>query len=108
MFLPHIAARINEADAVSYSQPVPLAVPVSVVVSRCRDPRIDRGAALQVQHGQTWFDYSYHENAAAAVREFNRPKYGVVGPEFWRINCHELDLGALESVAVRQPEPVYT
>jgi hypothetical protein len=102
MFLPHIVPDVR-ADV-----PQVPALPVPLVVSRNRHPRLDRGSALQVKHGETWFDYCYHDNATDAVRAFERPRYGCVGPECWRVLCHELDLGELEPLAVRQPEPVYS
>ena len=108
MFLPHIVTRERAAAAEPFQVPAGPVCTVPIVISRNVHPRIDRGAALQVKHGVTWFDYSYHENAAAAVLEFNRPKYGVVGPEFWRVLCHELDLMEFQPVAIRQPDEVWT
>lgn len=106
MFLPHIAARqraeesqLPAADAVS---------PIPIVISRQNHPRIDRGSSLQVQHGESWFSFSYHDNAADAVAAFQRPMHGVVGPEFWRVLCHELDLVEFQPVAIRQPAEVWT
>jgi len=81
-------------------------IPIAVIVSRCKDPRIDRGACLDVKSGSSWFPMSYHDNAAQAMAAFNRLPFTTRqhDTERWRVLSHILDLGELASVAQEQPE----
>jgi len=84
----------------------PQTIPIAIVISRCKNPRLDRGACLDVKSGSSWFPMSYHDNATQALDAFNRLPFFARKHETerWRVLSHVLDLGALASVATEQPE----
>ena len=103
MFLAHIKTDVR-ADV-----PQVPTLPIPLVVSKQRHPRIDRGCCLDVRWGtgSQWLPFSYHSDVADAVRGFeDLPAYCVWGDmsDRWRIVAHELDLDAFEPLATRQPE----
>jgi len=49
----------------------PQTIPIAIVISRCKNPRLDRGACLDVKSGSSWFPMSYHANAEQAMAAFN-------------------------------------
>ncbi len=103
MFLPHLTANNNATAA----EPAPgIVSPIPIVISRCANPRIDRGAVLDVLNGSTWLIHSFYDNGPAALAGFNNLSrielWGSPEKRF-RVLCHRLDLQELEPIAQEQP-----
>jgi hypothetical protein len=70
-----------------------MTTPIAVVISGT-NPRLDRGASLDVKCGpHYWHPVSYHANSAAALAAYEQLSWlERQSPERWRVACHELDL----------------